>query len=191
MNPSPLTFWDRAQLALLRMLSIGLGLMDRLFHVQWGERALGRLSRRWESQLEQLDETLAILEQEREQLQAQSEALAIHAAAIYLAGRNLTQDKLQFDPELSRDDEILDATIDLLVKQRLASIETEEIDDGHFVYTVEPDWAAILERLHAAADQADPEVAEWFQEGIRFIDEAFLQHSEPPGEQDPNNSHQE
>ena len=191
MNPSPLTFWDRAQLALLRMLSIGLGLMDRLFHVQWGERALGRLSRRWESQLEQLDETLAILEQEREQLQAQSEALAIHAAAIYLAGRNLTQDKLQFDPEISRDDEILDATIDLLVKQRLASIETEEIDDGHFVYTVEPDWAAILERLHAAADQADPEVAEWFQEGIRFIDEAFLQHSEPPGEQDPNNPHQE
>ncbi|NIV40186.1 MAG: hypothetical protein GWN58_65520 [Anaerolineae bacterium] len=191
MNPSPLTFWDRAQLVLLRILSIGLGLMDRLFHVDWGERVLGRMSRKWESQLEELDETLAQLELERERIQTQSEALAIHAAAVYLAGRNLAQDKLRFDPEISHDDEILDATIDLLVKQRLASIETEAIDDGQFVYTIEPDWTAILERLRAAADQADPEVAEWFQEGIRFIDEAFLHQPEQPAEQDSENSHQE
>ena len=191
MNPSPLTFWDRAQLTLLRLLSIGLGLVDRLFHIQWGERALGRMSRRWESRLEQLDETLALLDQEREQLQAQSEALAIHAAAIYLAGRNLTQDKLRFDPAVRHDDEILDATIDMLVKQRLASIETEEVDDGHFIYTIEPDWAAILASLRAAAERADPEVAEWFQEGIRFIDEAFLTQSEPPGEHEPSNLSQE
>ena len=191
MNPSPLTFWDRAQLTLLRLLSIGLGLVDRLFHIQWGERALERMSRQWESQLEQLDETLALLEQEREQLQTQSEALAIHAAAIYLAGRNLTRDKLRFDPAVRHDDEILDATIDMLVKQRLASIETEEVDDGHFIYTIEPDWAAILASLRAAADRADPEVAEWFQEGIRFIDETFLTQAEPPGEREPSNLSQE
>jgi len=188
---SPLTLWDRAQLALLRILSIGMGLMDRLFHVDWGERALGRMSRRWESQLEQLDEILAQLEQEREQIQAQSEALAIHAAAVYLASRNLAQDKLRFDPEISHDDEILDATIDLLVKQQLASIETEEVKEGHFVYTLEPDWAAIQERLRIAAEQAGPETSEWFQEGIRFIDEAFLLQPEPQGEQGPNNPHQE
>jgi len=173
------------------MLSIGLGLVDRLFQVDWGERALGRLSRRWESQLEQLDETLAQLEQEREQIQAQSEALAIHAAAVYLASRSLAHDKLRFDPAISHDDEILDATIDLLVKQRLASIEAEEVDDGHFLYTLDPDWTAILERLRAAADRADPEVAEWFQEGVRFINEAFLHQPEPPGVQEPNNPQQE
>ena len=191
MNPLPLTFWDRAQLALLRILSIGLGLVDQLFHVDWGERVLGRMSRRWENQLEQLDQILAQLEQEREQIQAQSEALAIHAAAVYLASRNLAHEKLRFDPQVSHDDEILDATIDLLVKQRLASIETEEVDDGHFLYTLEPDWAAILERLRAAVDRADPEAAEWFQEGIRFIEEAFLRQPEPPGEQEPNNPRQE
>ena len=191
MNPSPLTFWDRAQLVLLRMLSIGLGLIDRLFHVDWGERVLGRMSRKWESQLEELDETLAQLELERERIQTQSEALAIHAAAVYLAGRNLSQDKLRFDPQVSHDDEILDATIDLLVKQRLASIETEAIDDERFVYTIEPDWTAILERLRAAADQANPEVAEWFREGIRFIDEAVLPQPEQPGKQYSENSHQE
>jgi hypothetical protein len=190
-NPSPLTFWDRAQLVLLRILSIGLGLMDRLFHVDWGERVLGRMSRKWESQLAELDLTLAQLELERERIQTQSEALAIHAAAVYLAGRNLSQDNLRFDPQVSHDDEILDATIDLLVKQRLASIETESIDDERFVYTIEPDWTAIMERLRAAADQANPEVAEWFQEGIRFIDGAFLHQPKQRAVQDSENSHQE
>lgn len=191
MNSTPLTFWDRAQLLLLRILSIGLGLIDRLFHVDWGERALGRMSRRWENQLEELDATLARLEQEREQIQAQSEALAIHAAAIYLAARNLTQDKLRFDPAISHDDEILDATIDLLVKQRLASIETVEVDADHFVYTIDPDWRAILSKLRTAAAEADPEIAEWFEEGIRFIDEEFLPQVEQRGERDPSNLHRE
>ena len=191
MNSTRLTFWDRAQLFLLRILSIGLGLLDRLFRIDWGERVLDRMSRRWEEQLDQLDATLAHLEQEREQIQAQSEALAIHAAAIYLAGRSLTQETLRFDPALSQDDEILDATIDLLVKQRLASIETEEVDAGRFIYTLEPDWAAILAKLRDVADQADPQVAEWFQEGIRFIAEEFLPAVEPPGEPSLSNSHEE
>ena len=191
MNSTRLTFWDRAQLFLLRILSIGLGLLDRLFRIDWGERVLDRMSRRWEDQLDQLDATLAHLEQEREQIQAQSEALAIHAAAIYLAGRSLTQETLRFDPALSQDDEILDATIDLLVKQRLASIETEQVEAGRFVYTIEPDWAAILARLRDEADQASPEVAEWFQEGIRFIAEEFLPAVEPPGEPSLSNSHKE
>jgi hypothetical protein len=186
-----LTFWDRAQLFLLRMLSIGLGLIDRIFRIDWGERALERMSRRWETRLEQLDASLARLEQEREQIQSQSEALAIHAAAIYLAARNLTQDKLQFDPSISHDDEILDATIDLLVKERLASIETEEVEAGRFVYTIEPDWTAILAKLRASASEADPEIAEWFEEGIRFIDEEFLPQVQARGEQDPSNLHQE
>jgi chromosome segregation ATPase len=190
-NSTHLTFWDRVQLFLLRMLSIGLGLTDRIFRIDWGERALERMSRRWETRLEQLDASLARLEQEREQIQSQSEALAIHAAAIYLAARNLTQDKLQFDPSISHDDEILDATIDLLVKERLASIETEEIEAGRFVYTIEPDWTAILAKLRASASEADPEIAEWFQEGIRFIDEEFLPQVKARGEQDPSNLHQE
>ena len=191
MSFTHLTFWDRAQLFLLRMLSIGLGLIDRIFRIDWGERALERMSRRWETRLEQLDASLARLEQEREQIQSQSEALAIHAAAIYLAARNLTQDKLQFDPSISHDDEILDATIDLLVKERLASIETEEVAAGRFVYTIEPDWTAILTKLRASASEADPEIAEWFEEGIRFIDEEFLPQVQARGEQDPSNLHQE
>jgi Holliday junction resolvase-like predicted endonuclease len=187
MEPSPLTFWDRAQLAVLRLLSIGLGLLDRIFHIDWGERALGRMSRRWEDELERLDGALAQLEQERGEIDARSDALAIHAAAIYLAARSLTQDKLRFDPAIPHDDEILDATIDLLVKQRLASIETEETAKGKYVYTIEPHWLAIHDRLRDAAEGADPAVANWFQEGIRFIDETFLSQAGPPDEQETAN----
>ncbi len=191
MNPSPLTVWDRAQLALLRVLSIGLGLLDRLFHVDWGERALGRMSRRWENQLEKLDETLSRLEQERKDLHEQSETLAIHAAALYLATRQATEGTLRFDPAISQDDEILDATIELLVKQRLASIETKEVSAAEYVYTIEPDWAAIRTRLRAAADRADPEIADWLVEGMQFIDEALLARVELPEGQDLANPQQE
>ena len=100
MSYSPLTFWDRAQLALLRLLSIGLGLLDRLFRVDWGERALERMSRRWENRLEQLDQALARLEQERDQLQDQSEAMAIHAAAIYLAEYAGKKGRIYLKPSL-------------------------------------------------------------------------------------------
>mgnify|MGYP001146971638 CR=1 FL=1 len=173
MNPSPLSFRDQMQLVLLRLLSALLGGVDGLFNVRWGERLLERLTNHWESQLVQIDKALARLENERHQLQLQAEALAIHAAAIYLGGRSLAHGELLFDPADPHDEEMLDASIDLLVKARLASIETEEVETRHYVYHLEPDWPAIYTRLSDAAEQAEPRVADWFREGLRFIDEAF------------------
>ncbi len=174
MNPSPLSLWEQTQLTLLRFLSIVLGLLDRLFHVHWGELLLDRMSKRWQTRLEELDETLAHLEKERRRLRLQAEALAIHAATIYLGGRSLAREELRFDPSIPGDEEILDASIALLVKQRLAAIESEEIEPGHFIYNLEPDWAAIYSHLGKVADQAEPETAEWLREGMRFIDENEL-----------------
>jgi hypothetical protein len=174
MNPSPLSFWDQTQLALLRLLSIVLGLLDRFFNVRWGEHLLERMTNHWQARLEQLDESLAHLEEERHRLRLQAEALAVHAATIYLCGHSLTHDELRFDPAIPHDEEILDAAIDLLVKQRLATIEPEEIEPGYFVYNLEPDWMAIRSFLCKAAEQAEPETAEWFREGMRFIDETVL-----------------
>ena len=184
MNPSPLSLWEQTQLTLLRFLSILLGVLDRLFHIHLGEHLLDRMSKNWETRLDQLDEALAHLEKERHRLQLQAEALAIHAAAIYLGGRSLAREELRFDPAVPRDEEILDASIALLVKQRLAAIESVEITPGHFVYTLEPDWAAIHNHLGEVADQAEAETAEWLREGMRFIDESGLFRSgtqvEPP-----------
>lgn len=190
MNRSPLSFWEQTQLVLLRLVSISLGLVDKLLNVRWGEHLLERMSNHWQAQVDQLDRALAELEKERYQLQLREEALAIQAAAIYLGGRKLARDKLCFDPAISQDEAILDASIDLLVKQRLATIESEEIEPGHFVYHLEPDWPVIHARLRQAADQAEPEIAEWFYETIRFI-EAVLAQASNQAEQVPSNSYQE
>lgn len=191
MNPSPLSLWEQTQLTLLRFLSIMLGLLDRLFHVHWGEHLLDRMSKRWQMRVDQLDETLAHLEKERRRLQLQAEALAIHAATIYLGGRSLAREELRFDPTIPGDEEILDASIALLVKQRLAAIESEEIEPGHFVYHLEPDWAAIHNHLGEVADQAEPETAEWLREGMRFIHQNGLFRSGAQNELPPSTQHLE
>jgi hypothetical protein len=177
MNPRPPSFWNQLQLVSLRLLSGFLGVVDSLFDVRWGERLLDRMGNRWRSRLLQLDDDLARLEEERSQLQLQAQALSLHGAAIYLGGRKLARNELRFDPTDPHDEEILDASIDLLVKERLASIEMEEIQKNHYVYCLEPDWKAIRARLDDAAGRAGPEVAGCIHETIRFIDDAFL--SEP------------
>jgi hypothetical protein len=179
-TPKSLSFWAKVQLALLRTLSIFLATVDSLLNVRWGERLLAQMAKRWQENLDQLDETLAQLEKERAQVQMQAEAIAIHAAAIYLGGRSLThaQGQLCFDPADPRDEEILDASIDLLVKERLAAIRTEEIEEGHYIYHLEPDWAAIRARLETAVEGTESDIAEWFREGLKFIDEAFLSRTD-------------
>ncbi len=172
--PKSTPFWDRMELALLRVLTVVLSIVDGLFKVRWGERLLDSLSKGWQTQLAELNEAIDSLEKERAQLQVQAEALAIHAAALYLGSRYLARDELRFDPADPRDEEVLDASIDVLVKQQLATIETQEVETEHYIYYLEPDWAAIHARLADATEQADPDVADWFREGLKFIDEAFL-----------------
>jgi hypothetical protein len=174
MNSHSLPLRDRIQLALLRVLSIVLGTVDHLFQVRWGERLLGRMASRWEARLAQLDEALVHLERERARLQGQAEALAIQATAIYLGGRSLARDELCFDPADPHDEEMLDAIIELLVKERLAAIEMQEVEPERYVYRLEPDWPVIRTRLADAAEQADPAIGEWLRDGLRFIDETFL-----------------
>lgn len=162
------------QLILLRLLGTLLRLVDDLLRVDWGERLLGQLTSGWQAQLADLDIALAELEKERRRLHLQAETLAIHVAALYLGRRSLAHEELRFDPADPHDEETLDASIDLLVKERLAAIESEEVKPGHYVYHLEPDWAAIRARLSTAANQAEPEMADWFRQGLEFIDGAFL-----------------
>jgi hypothetical protein len=191
MKPTPTSFWDYTQLALLRFLSIFLALMDRILNVRWGEQMLAHMAERWQERLEKLDQEIAALEKERHRSQVQAEALVIHAATIYLAGRQMAHEELRFDPAIPRDEEILDATIEMLVKQRLATIESQEVRPGHFVYNVGPDWAAIHKRIHTVAEEADPELAEWFRESLKLIEEVLLPKPEPQIEHAFLDPHQE
>ncbi len=101
-------------------------------------------------------------------------ALAVYGAAIYLGGRSLIQNELRLDPADPREAEILDASIELLVKRQLAAVSVEEGQEGGHVYHLEPDWTAIRARLSAAAEQSESQMAEWFREGIQLIDETLL-----------------
>jgi hypothetical protein len=170
MTPRSLSTWDHLELMLLRWLSAALALVDSLLNVRWGERLLDRLTDRWKTELAHLEQALAHLDEERQRLNTQMEAIAIQTAVIYLAGRYQTRSELRFDPADPHDEQVLDASIDTLVKERLATIESEEIQPRCYVYTLELDWPAIRARLASAVDHAQPELADWLDEGIRFID---------------------
>jgi len=175
-DKSVLSFGEQLVLALLRLLTLILGGVDRLFGMQLGTRMLDRLEDRWETRLAELDRSLATLEKEHQRLTSLADALSIHAASLYLGSRFLSRGDLRFDPEIPRDEQVLDAAIDVLVKERLAAIEPEDVGENHYVYHLEPDWHAIRTRLVTALDQArtEAEMAEWFGEGIAFIDESLL-----------------
>jgi hypothetical protein len=166
--------WDRLELRLIRLLTIGLASIDSLFNVDWGERLLERQANRWRAKLVRLQEEMDRLEAERCRVQAQAEALALHAATIYLGGRSLVHHELRFDPADPHEEEILDATVNLLVKNRLAAIEDREAEPGHHIYYLEPDWPAIYARLAKAMEMAEPQAAELYRESLAFIDETFL-----------------
>jgi hypothetical protein len=169
-----LSVWHRLELSLIRLATIGLALFDSLFNVDWGQRVLERQSQRWRVRLVGLQEEVDRLEAERGRVQSQAEALALHTATIYLGGRSLAHHELRFDPADPHEEEILDATVDLLVKNRLAAIEDREAGPGHHIYYLEPDWAAIRGRLAKAMEAAEPQAAELYRESVAFIDETFL-----------------
>jgi hypothetical protein len=57
--------WDRLELRLIRMWTIGLASFDSLFNVDWGERVLERQSDRWRARLVQLQEEVDRLDNSR------------------------------------------------------------------------------------------------------------------------------
>lgn len=173
MTPHPLSVWDQVQLVLLRGFSLVLGGVDRVLGLRWGERLLDHMARGWQEQLDRVNANLDHLEQERLQLHRQMDAMALQAAALHLGGRSLARHELRFDPADPQDERILDASINLLVKQHLAAIEEEEVGAGHYVYHLEPDWPAIRAELASAAEIAAPEIADWLREGVQYIDGSF------------------
>jgi len=168
------SIWNRLELRLIRTATIGLAMFDSLFNVNWGERLLERRADRWRARLVRLQEEMDRLEAERSRVQRQAEALALHAATIYLGGRSLVHHELRFDPADPHEEEILDATVQMLVNSRLAAIEDREVEPGHHVYYLEPDWEAIRGRLAEAMETAEPAAAELYGESVAFIEETFL-----------------
>jgi len=132
---------------------------------------LERMAARWQARLAQIDADLAALEREREMVRLQAEGLALYTAVTFLVSRQLARGELCFDSADPDDEVVLQANIDLLVKERLASVDVQEVEAGHYLYQLEPDWARIQARLEEAAGHAGPEAADWLRDGCRLVEE--------------------
>ena len=53
--------------------------------------------------------------------------------------------------------------INHLVKPRLAAIEIQEVEKNHYIYKLEPDWAAIGDYLTQHEADLQPEIADWLK----------------------------
>jgi hypothetical protein len=165
------TWLNRLQVRLAQVVGLVLGLFDTAFDTQIGERTVDWLTARWRRRLDDLNAELEALEAERQGLEAQASALALQAAVYYLGARVVSRGEVCFDPNDPDEEQMLDATIELLVKPRLATIETLESSEGRYRYRIEPDWGAIRGHLEKLAPDAGSETAAWLQECLTFIDQ--------------------
>ena len=136
-----------------KILFTALILVDRLFGTRLAEKELSRREARVAGYRSQMME----LEQQLTSLEGLLEALSLRLCLLYLQERSLLLPErwLSFDPNDPEEDRGLDLIIEHLVKPRLAAVEMDKVEEGHYVYHVKPDWTAI--RLLLAEQQIDLE----------------------------------
>jgi hypothetical protein len=142
-----------------RILFTALILVDHLLGTHLVEKELARREAkvaRYRAQMTELEKQLTGLE-------GLLGAINLRLCLLYLQERNLLSPErwLSFDPNNLEEDRGLDLIIEHLVKPRLATIEMNKVEEGHYVYQLQPDWAAI--RAFFAEQQADlePDMEEW------------------------------
>lgn len=145
-----------------RILFTALVLVDHLLGTDLAKKELSRREAkvaRYRARMVELEEQLGKLEE-------LLGAINLRLCLLYLRERSLLspQQWLFFDPNDPEEDRGLDLVIEHLVKPRLATIEMDKIDEGHYVYRLQPDWAAI--RVLLAKQQADlePDMKRWLAE---------------------------
>ena len=136
-----------------KILFTALILVDHLLGTHLVEKELARREAkvaRYRAQMTELEEQLTRLE-------GLLGALNLRLCLLYLRERSLLSPErwLSFDPNDPEEDKGLGLLIEHLVKPRLATIEMDKVEEGHYVYHLQPDWAAI--RAFFAEQQADLE----------------------------------
>jgi hypothetical protein len=144
-----------------RILLVSLGIIDRLFATDFLEREVARRKAkvaRYEARLAEISEQLL-------KLGGLLEAANLQLCLLYLRQRELLSPSrwLHFDPANPHEDQGLDLLINHLVKPRLAAIEMREVEKNHYIYKLEPDWAAIGAFLAQREADLEPEIADWLK----------------------------
>ncbi len=149
-----------------KILLAGLGIIDRLFATDLLEREVARRK----AKIARSEARLAELSEQLVRLGGLLEAANLQLCLLYLRQRNLLSPHrwLHFDPAHSQEDKGLDLLINHLVKPRLAAIEMQEVEKNHYIYKLEPDWAAVGNFLAQREADLQPEIAEWLDRKREF-----------------------
>ncbi|TEU12823.1 MAG: hypothetical protein E3J21_20160 [Anaerolineales bacterium] len=145
-----------------RILFTALILVDHLLGTHLVEKELAHR----EAKVARYRAQMTELEKQLTRLEGLLGAINMRLCLLYLRERSLLLPErwLSFDPDDPEEDRGLDLVIEHLVKPRLATIEMDKVEEGHHVYHLQPDWAAI----HAffAEQQADlePDMRGWLSE---------------------------
>lgn len=142
-----------------RILFTTLILVDHLLGTKLVEKELSRR----EAKVARYRVRMVELEKQLIQLEGLLRAVNLRLCLLYLQERHLVSPEqwLSFDPDDPKENRGLDLVIEHLVKPRLATIGMDEVEEGHCLYHLQPDWAAI--RAFFAEQQADlePDMEGW------------------------------
>jgi hypothetical protein len=153
-------------------------IIDHLFGTRLVEREVARRK----AEVARSEARLAEISQQLLKLGELLEAANLQLCLLYLRQRNLLSPQrwLYFDLADSQEDKGLDLLINHLVKPRLAAIEMQEassrepalslskgsargVEKNHYIYRLEPDWAAIGDFLTQREADLQPEIADWLE----------------------------
>ena len=142
-----------------KILFTALILVDHLLGTSLVEKELSRR----EAKVARYRTRMTELEKQLTRLEGLLGAINLRLCLLYLRERGLLSPErwLSFDPNDPEEEKGLEMLIEHLVKPRLATIEMDEVEEGHYVYHLQPDWAAI--RAFFAEQQADlePDMKGW------------------------------
>jgi hypothetical protein len=145
-----------------RILFTALILVDHLLGTHLVQKELARREARVARYRAQMTE----LEGELTRLEDLLGAISLRLCLLYLRERSLLSPErwLSFDPNDPAEDKGLGLVVEHLVKPRLATIEMDKVEEDHYLYHLQPDWAAI--RAFFSEQQADlePDMEGWLSE---------------------------
>jgi hypothetical protein len=120
------------------------------------------LSRR-EAKVARYRARMTELEKQLTKLENMLGAINLRLCLLYLRERNLLSPErwLSFDSNDPEEDKSLELLVEHLVKPRLAAIEMDEIEEGRYLYHLQPDWAAIHAFLVEQQADLEPGLREW------------------------------
>lgn len=154
------------------------------FSDHWlGTHLAPRLLARYDARIERLKQELAVIEAARAKLGLNTQALVVSTCAALLTTFERSPDGgITFEPGAEHAG-LLQTSINVLVKNDLASIREHARPGNIFAYELFPHWGLICDHLARLSDTIDSaDIAAHVRQNIEQIQASTLQLELPPGE---------